>query len=68
MEGSTVIKAIIQFQCNVTEDQFKKIFGDQIGSHLWYKYRSKYNFEFISFWCSLDEGNQSKLQKAINIR
>jgi hypothetical protein len=62
--AEATINGLHSFACQAKPALFEKIFGEQIGEHLWGKFVS-HNHEPIAFWGYLDLDNQRKLVKYI---
>jgi len=41
---------LVNFLTNATEEEFQKIFGDSLGSHLWFKFynNGKHSYNFLN--------------------
>ena len=65
-EINRIINAFARMEIDLNQDDFKTLFGDNLGDHLWSKFDSKYNRNMVDLWLSLDYENRDIVTKAIN--
>lgn len=56
-----VIERLATFARDAQDDEFKEIFGDVIGRHLFEKFAYIHNFDLLSWYCNLDLENRGRL-------
>ena len=59
-----LILCAVKVLYNSNREDFNKIFGEEIGPHLWNKFVNQYEAREGEFIGSLDYGNLAKLAKA----
>lgn len=50
----------------VDADGLVRIFGEDLGQHLWVKWQEKHRGNFLAFWGFIDSDCQQKIIDAIN--
>lgn len=60
------IEALLHFRTMASLTTFKEIFGDDLGEHLWHKFRDTFHDDVVLLWSGLDTENQEKLLEHIN--
>jgi hypothetical protein len=61
-----VINAVLRFGDDSSLPEFKKVFGNLMGEHLYGKYVHNYNTNIVYLWASLDLNNRRLMCSAIN--
>jgi hypothetical protein len=58
------LDAINSFELNVKKSDFKRVFGDRLGAHLFSKF-AKHNYSVIGIWGYLDGWNRNRMSAMI---
>ena len=60
------LKTLLNFQQEATLDDFKTIFNERVGEHLWFKYTRSLNYNLLLLWHNMSESHRIQLQDHLN--
>lgn len=60
------VETLLKFQRYADEAEFKKIFGEHLGEHLWRQFCDCYLSDVLKFYASLKTELREKLVAAVN--